>query len=137
MTQFINLFKMKPIDVTGDSYAEYDENCDKKDPKFKVGDNVRISKYIYFDVLDDIVNKYKNTVHGKIKMKPLGLHLILMLNTMKILTKKTLNVKLVIVSECQNTKTLLLKNTPKIGQKKFLSLAKLKLQFHGLMLLVT
>ena len=45
MTQFINLFKMKPIDVTGDSYAEYDENCNKKDPKFKVGDNVRISKY--------------------------------------------------------------------------------------------
>ena len=45
MTQFINLFKIKPIDVTGDSYAEYDENCNKKDPKFKVGDNVRISKY--------------------------------------------------------------------------------------------
>ena len=37
--------KMKPIDVTGDSYAEYNENFNKKDPKFKVGDNVRISKY--------------------------------------------------------------------------------------------
>ena len=96
-----------------------------------------VSKNIYFDVLDDIVNKYKNTVHGKIKMKPLGLHVILMLNTMKILTKKILNLKLLIVSEFQNTKMLLLKNTPKIGQKKFLSLAKLKLQFHGLMLLVT
>ena len=96
-----------------------------------------VSKNIYFDVLDDIVNKYKNTVHGKIKMKPLGLHVILMLNTMKILTKKILNLKLLIVSEFQNTKMLLLKNTPKIGQKKFLSLAKLKLQFHGPMLLVT
>ena len=96
-----------------------------------------VSKNIYFDVLDDIVNKYKNTVHGKIKMKPLGLHVILMLNTMKILTKKILNLKLLIVSEFQNTKMLLLKNTPKIGQKKFLSLAKLKFQFHGPMLLVT
>ena len=37
--------KMKPIDVTGDSYAEYNENPNKKDAKFKVGDHVRISKY--------------------------------------------------------------------------------------------
>ena len=37
--------KMKPIDVMGDSYVEYNENPNKKDPKFKVGDHVRISKY--------------------------------------------------------------------------------------------
>ena len=37
--------KTKPIDVTDDYYAEYNENSNKKDPKFKVGDNVRISKY--------------------------------------------------------------------------------------------
>ena len=36
---------MKPIDVTDDSYAEYNEYFNKKDPKFKVGDHVRISKY--------------------------------------------------------------------------------------------
>ena len=35
--------KMKPIEVTDDSYAEYDEHPNKKE--FKVGDNVRISKY--------------------------------------------------------------------------------------------
>ena len=29
-----------------------------------------ISKNVYFDVLDDIVNKYNNTVHRTIKMKP-------------------------------------------------------------------
>ena len=29
-----------------------------------------ISKNLYFDVLDDIVNKYNNTVHRTIKMKP-------------------------------------------------------------------
>ena len=37
--------KMKPIDVTSDYYAEYNENSNKKNPKFKVGDHVRISKY--------------------------------------------------------------------------------------------
>ena len=37
--------KMKPIDVKDDSFAEYNEESDVKDPKFKVGDHVRISKY--------------------------------------------------------------------------------------------
>ena len=37
--------KMKLIDVMDDSYAEYNENPNKKDRKFKVGDHVRISKY--------------------------------------------------------------------------------------------
>ena len=30
-----------------------------------------ISKNVYFDMLDDIVNKYNNTVHRTIKMKPI------------------------------------------------------------------
>ena len=37
--------KMKPIDVTDDSYVEYKEDSNKKDPKFKVGDHVRTMKY--------------------------------------------------------------------------------------------
>ena len=37
--------KIKPIDVTDDSCAEYNEDLNKKDPEFKVGDNVRISNY--------------------------------------------------------------------------------------------
>ena len=36
--------KMKPIDVGDDSFAEYNEESNEKDPKFKVGDHVRISK---------------------------------------------------------------------------------------------
>ena len=35
--------KTKPIDVTNDSYAEYNEESNKKSPTFKVGDHVRIS----------------------------------------------------------------------------------------------
>ena len=30
-----------------------------------------VSKNVYFDALDDIVNKYNNTVHRTIKMKPM------------------------------------------------------------------
>ena len=70
--------KMKPIDVTGNSYAEYNEDFNKKYPKFKAGDHVRISKY----------------------------------------------------------KIFLLKDTLQIGQKKFLLLVKLKIQFLRHMLLV-
>ena len=36
---------MKPIEVTSDSSAEYTEDSNEKDPKFKVDDRVRISKY--------------------------------------------------------------------------------------------
>ena len=36
--------KMKPIDVTDDSFVEYNEESNKRNPKFKVGDHVRISK---------------------------------------------------------------------------------------------
>ena len=36
--------KIKPIDVIGDSCAKYNEGFNKTDPKFKVGDHVRILK---------------------------------------------------------------------------------------------
>ena len=37
--------KIKPIDVTSDSYAEYNKDFNVTKPKFKVGDHVSISKY--------------------------------------------------------------------------------------------
>ena len=37
--------KVKPIDVKDDSFAEYNEESNKKYHKFQVGDHVRISKY--------------------------------------------------------------------------------------------
>ena len=63
--------KMKPIDITGDFYAKYNEDFNKKDPKFKVGDHVRISKYKnifakgYTPNWSEevfVINKIKNTV---------------------------------------------------------------------------
>ena len=69
--------KMIPIEVTNDYYAKYNRNgfnedpSNKKKPKFKVGDNVRISKHKnifakgYTPNLSEevfIINKNKNTV---------------------------------------------------------------------------
>ena len=36
---------MEAVDVSSDSYAKYNEDSNEKDPKFKVGDHVRIPKY--------------------------------------------------------------------------------------------
>ena len=37
--------KMKPVDVKDDTYIGFKKDVNDKDPKFKVGDHVRISKY--------------------------------------------------------------------------------------------
>ena len=37
--------KMKPVDVKGNTYIDFKKEVNDKDPKFKVGDHVRISKY--------------------------------------------------------------------------------------------
>ena len=58
-----------------------------------------ISKNVYFDVLHDIVNKYNSTVNRTIKTKPIDVRMILILNTMNILIKKILNLKLVTMLE--------------------------------------
>ena len=37
--------KMKPVDVKDKTYIHSEKEVNDKDPKFKVGDHVRISKY--------------------------------------------------------------------------------------------
>ena len=63
--------KMKPIDIKNYSFAEYNEESNEKDPKFKINDHVRISRYKnifakgYAPNWSEeifIVNKIKNTV---------------------------------------------------------------------------
>ena len=70
----LRTIKMKPIEVTDDYYAKHpsiESHPNKKDPKFKVGDNVRISKYKNIFPKEHIPNwseevfvisKIKNTV---------------------------------------------------------------------------
>ena len=37
--------KMKPVDVKDNKYIDFKKEVNDEDPKFKVGDHVRISKY--------------------------------------------------------------------------------------------
>ena len=62
---------MKPIDVTNNTYIDFGKEVNDNDPKLKVGDHVRISKYknifakgytpnLFEEVF--VIKKIKNTV---------------------------------------------------------------------------
>ena len=92
-----------------------------------------ISKNIYFDLFDDIVNKYNNTVYRNIKMKRIYVTSDSYTEYNENSNKKDPKFRLVTMLKFQNTTTFLLKDMLQIGQKKFLLLVKLKIQFHGFM----
>ena len=67
-----------------------------------------------------IVNKYNNTHHNKIKIKPVDAKSNTILTLIRKLMINILNLKLVIPLEYQNIKTFLQKAMFQIGLKKFL-----------------
>ena len=67
---------MKPIEVTSDSYAEYNEDYNEKYPKFEVGDHVRISKYRNIFAKGYSQNWSEVFVVSKIKNKELWTNVI-------------------------------------------------------------
>ena len=100
-----------------------------------------ISKNVYFDVLDDIVNKYNNTVHRTIKMKPIEVTDDYYAEYNEDPSnKKILNLKLVIMFlkmvKISKYKNIFAKGyTPDCSEEVFV-IKKLKIQFLGLILLV-
>ena len=74
-----------------------------------------ISKYVYIDELDDIVDKYNNTYHITIKMKPVHVKSNKYIDVMI----KIQSVRLVIVLEYQNVNIFLQKVTLQFGLRKF------------------
>ena len=40
-----SIIKVKPVDVKSSTFTNFNKENKKEDPKFKVGDHVRISKY--------------------------------------------------------------------------------------------
>ena len=95
-----------------------------------------ISKNVYIDVLDDIVNKYNNTVYRSRKMKPIDVTNYSYAECNEGTNKKKPKFKVGDHVRFLSTKIFLLKDMFLIGQKKFLFLVKLKIQFLGLILLV-
>ena len=85
-----------------------------------------ISKNVYIDKLDDIVDEYNSTYHRTIKMKPVDVK-----DNTYIAFEKEVNLKLLIMLEFLNTKIFLLKDIHQIVLKKLLLSVKLKIQFHG------
>ena len=81
---------------------------------------ISVSKNVYIDKLDGIVNKYNNTNHSTIKIKPVDVKSNTCIDSSKKSIIKILNLKIVIMLEYQNTTIFLRKVTVQIGLKKFL-----------------
>ena len=103
-----------------------------------------ISKNVYFDVLDDIVNTYNNTVHRTIKMKPIDVtddyyakHLSMELHRAELRSNKK-DPKFKVGDHVRITKykNIFAKGYTPNWSEEVLLLIKLKIQFLGLMLLV-
>ena len=96
-------------------------------------DMTSLSKNVYIDKLFDIVNKYSNTYHSKIKMKLVDVKLNTYIDFILKIMKKIPDLKLVTMK----VQSYFYENiTFKIGLRKFLSLKKLKVLFRKDMLLV-
>ena len=95
-----------------------------------------ISKKLYINKLDDIVNEYNNTYHSTIEMKPINVKDNTDINTSKKVNYKDPKFKVGDRVRISKYKTFLLKGVCLIGVKKYLSLKKLKILFRGLMLLM-
>ena len=93
-----------------------------------------ISKNVYIDKLDDIVNEYNDTYRTTIKMKPIDVKDNTYINTDKEINNKDPKFKVgdrVRISKYKNFFATL-----QIGLKKYLLLKKLKILFRGLTLLM-
>ena len=95
-----------------------------------------ISKNVYIDKLDDLVDEYNNTYRNKIKTKPINVKDNTYVNTDKEINNKDPKFKVGDHVRIQNTKTFFVKATPQIGLKKYLLFKKLKILFRGLKLLM-
>ena len=95
-----------------------------------------VSKNVYINKLDDILNEYNNTCHRTIKMKPADGEENTYIDFEKEVNDKDPKFKVCDYVRISKTKIFLLKVTCQFGLEKFLMLVKLKIQIHGHMLLM-
>ena len=96
-----------------------------------------ISKIVNIDKLDSIVNEYNNTYHRAIKRKPVVAKDNSYIDSSKEVNDKYPKFQVGDHTRTSKFKIFLLKNILQISLKTFLWLNKLKIQFHGHMLLMT
>ena len=62
VSKYNNTYKItiqiKPVDIKSTTYIDFGKENNKKDPKFKVGDHVKISKYMQKVRLQIVVKKF-------------------------------------------------------------------------------
>ena len=90
-----------------------------------------ISKNVHFDVLDDIVNEYNNRAYKSIKIKPTVVTSDSYAENNEDSNEKDPKFKVGYHVRISKYKNILLRDTHKVVQKKFLLLVKLKIQFRG------
>ena len=79
-----------------------------------------ISKNVYYDVLDNIVDEYNNTRHRTIRMKPIDVKNDSFSEYIEESNEKILNSDLAIMPEYQSTKIFLPMHMLLIGVKRLL-----------------
>ena len=95
-----------------------------------------IAKNAYIDKLDDIVKKYNNAYNKTIKMEPRDVKPSIYIDFSKEINKEGPKLKIVIMLEYQIKKMFLKIVTLDIVLKEILCLKKLKILYHGHIILV-
>ena len=95
-----------------------------------------ISKNVYIDKLDDIVNEYNNTYHTTVKMKPIDVKDNTYINTDKETNNKDPKFKVGDRVRISKYKNIFAKGYTPNWSEEVLLLKKLKILFRGLMLLM-
>ena len=100
-----------------------------------------ISKSVYIDKLDDILNRYKNTYHRTIKIKPVDVKDNTYIDSMKARSSKEVNNKVPRFKVGDHVRISKYTNIFAKGYKsnwfeEVFVIKKLKLQFHGHRLLM-
>ena len=90
-----------------------------------------ISKNVYTDKLNDIVNKYNNTYHKAIKMKPVNVKSNTHTDSSKEINGKGPKIRVSGIVITLKYKSFLKRFTLQIGLKKFLWLQMLRILCHG------
>ena len=99
-------------------------------------DMTTISKNVYINKLDDTVNECNNTYHITVKTKHVDVKDNTYIDFKKEVNDKNPKFKVGDHEEFLNTKIFSLKDTHQTGVTKFLYLKKLKILFHGHVLLM-
>ena len=95
-----------------------------------------VSKNVYIDKLDDIVNKYNNTYHGTIKMKPLDVKDNAYIDSGKEVNDKDPKLQVGDHVRISKYKNILVKEYTQNWSEEVFVIKKLKILFYGHMYVI-